>query len=118
MKISAGICALAALALTAAPAAAAQTVTLQPSSLSFKQAVSACSGSLGSVSFTLGHARVAAQPGVSEDVDTSSSGIDTVTFTDSGGKTATATANGHNHTVSAKNVQTKWKSQLACVNPD
>jgi hypothetical protein len=120
MKAPAGLTALFALLLaTAAAGAASQTVTLQPSSLSFKQAISACSGSLGSVTFTLGHARVAAQPGVSEDVDTSASGIDSVTFTnDATGKSAVATANGHARTVSAKNVQAKWKNQLACVNPD
>ncbi|MGB8518706.1 MAG: hypothetical protein WCD38_00915 [Candidatus Tumulicola sp.] len=120
MKALAGITASFALLIaTAAPGAASQTVTLQPSSLSFKQAISACSGSLGSVTFTLGHARVAAQPGVSEDVDTSTSGVDTVTFTnDATGKSAVATANGHAHTVNAKNVQVKWKNQLACISPD
>ena len=120
MKAPAGITALfAILSATAAVAVASQTVTLQPSSLSFKQAISACSGSLGSVTFTLGHSRVAAQPGVSEDVDTSSAGIDTVTFTnDATGKSAVATANGHEHKVTAKNVQAKWKNQLACINPD
>jgi hypothetical protein len=120
MKAPAGLTALFALLLaTAAVGAASQTVKLQPSSLSFKQAMSACTGSLGSVTFTLGHARVAAQPGVSEDVDTSSSGIDVVTFTnDATGKSAVATANGHARTVSAKNVQAKWKNQLACVNSD
>ena len=103
---------------TAASAATSQTVTLQPGSLSYKQAVSACTGALGSVTFTLGHARSASLPGVSEDVDTSSSGIDTITFTDSSGKSGTAVANGHNHTVTAKNVQVKWHNQLACIMPD
>ncbi|MBV8373578.1 MAG: hypothetical protein JOY69_09975 [Candidatus Eremiobacteraeota bacterium] len=98
--------------------ALASTVTLQPSTLSFKQALSACAGSLGSVTFTLGHARTASLPGVTEQVDTSSAGIDSITFTDSGGKSATATANGHTHAVSAKNLQVKWKNQLACINPD
>jgi hypothetical protein len=98
--------------------ASASTVTLQPSTLSFKQALSACSGSLGSITFTLGHARAASLPGVTEQVDTSSAGIDTITFTNANGKSASATANGHNRTVSAKNVQVKWKEQLACVSPD
>lgn len=120
MKASAGLSALFSLLLvTAAAGAAAQTVTIAPSSLSFKQAISGCSGSLGSVTFTLGHARVAPQPGVSEDVDTSASGVDVVTFTnDATGKSAVATADGHAHTVSAKNVQAKLKNQLACINPD
>jgi hypothetical protein len=119
MKIPAGLSMLALALATAAGVAASQTVTLQPSSLSFKQAASACSGSLGSVTFTLGHARVAALHDVTEDVDTSSSGVDVVTFTnETTGKSATATANGHSHTVTAKNVQVKWKNQLACINPD
>ncbi len=100
-------------------AAAGSAVTLQPSTLTFKQAISACSGSLGSITFTLGHARVASLPGVSDETDTSSAGIDTVTFTnDKSGQTAMAKVNGHNSTVSAKNVEVKWKNQLACVNPD
>jgi type 1 fimbria pilin len=99
--------------------AAAAAVTLQPSTLTFKQAISACSGSLGSVTFTLGHARVASLPGVSDQTDTSSTGIDMVTFTnDKTGQSAVAKTNGHNNTVTAKNVQVKWKNQLACVNPD
>jgi type 1 fimbria pilin len=104
---------------TALAAAAGSAVTLQPSTLSFKQAMSACSGSLGSITFTLGHSRVASLPGVSDETDTSSAGIDTVTFSDDKtGKTAVAKANGHNNSVMAKNVQVKWKNQLACINPD
>ena len=103
---------------TAVSAATPQTVTLQPSSLSFKQAIAGCTGALGAVTFTLGHARSASLTGVTEDVDTSSTGIDTITFTDSAGKSATAVANGHNHTVAAKNVQVKAHNQLACIMPD
>lgn len=106
------------LAGSALMAAASQTVTLQPSSLSYKQAIAACTGALGTVTFTLGHARSAGLAGVSESVDSSMMGIDTITFTDSSGKSATAVANGHNRTVSAKNVQVKWKKQLACIMPD
>jgi type 1 fimbria pilin len=102
-----------------AGAATAPSVTLHTSTLSFKQAVAACSGALGTVTFTLGHARVASLPGVAEQVDTSSSGIDTITFAnDATGKSAVAIANGHKLTVSAKNVQVKWNNQLACVMSD
>ena len=105
--------------MAAAGDAATTAVTLQPSSLTFKQAIAACSGALGSITFTLGHARVAGLPDVVEQVDTSSSGIDTITFSnETTGKSATAVANGHKSTVSAKNVQVKWKNQLACVMPD
>ncbi len=108
---------LAAVMQTAAPAASA--ITLSPSTLTFKQAASACGGALGSVTFTLGHARSSSLAGVTEQVDTSSSGVDTITFTrSSSGESAVVTANGHNHTVSAKNVQAKWHNQLACIMPD
>ncbi|HEY1656686.1 MAG TPA: hypothetical protein VGF86_16395 [Candidatus Tumulicola sp.] len=101
-----------------AGAASSPAVTLKPSTLSFKHAVSACSGALGTVTFTLGHSRVAGLPGVTEQIDTSGSGIDTITFTDAAGKSAVAVANGHSHTVSAKNVKVKWNEQLACVMSD
>jgi hypothetical protein len=101
-------------------AVATLIVTLTPSTLTYKQAASACGTSaLGSVTFTLGHSRSASLPGVTEQVDTSSSGVDTITFTrTSSGESAVVTANGHAHTVSAKNVQAKWHNQLACVLPD
>lgn len=119
MKAAAVLSALFALALgSAAAGAASSPVTLTPSTLTFKQAASACSGALGTVTFTLGHVRAGSLPGVTEQVDTSSTGIDTITFGDAAGKSATAVANGHSHTVSAKNVQVKWKNQLACIMPD
>lgn len=120
MKAPAVLSALFALALgSAAASAAASPVTLSPSTLTFKQAAAACSGALGTVTFTLGHARAGSLAGVSEQVDTSSAGIATIAFTnDATGKSATAIADGHKHSVSAKNVQVKWKNQLACVMPD
>lgn len=121
MKTPAVFSALLALLLgtAAASAATAPAVTLKSSTLTFKQAASACTGALGAVSFTLGHARIVGLPGVTEQVDTSSSGIDVVTFdNDASGKSATATVNGHKNTVSAKNVEVKWNEQLACVMPD
>ena len=120
MKTPAVLFALAALIFvgSAASAATAPTVTLKSSTLTFKQAISACPGALGTVTFTLGHSRVASLPGVSEQVDTSASGIDAVTFENAAGKSAVVTTNGHKNTVTAKNVQVKWKEQLACVMPD
>jgi len=120
MKAPAVFSALIALALgSAAASAAASPVTLSPSTLTFKQAAAACAGALGTVTFTLGHSRAGSLAGVSEQVDTSSSGIDTIVFSnDATGKSATAVANGHKRTVSAKNVQVKWKNQLACIMPD
>lgn len=119
MKAPAVFSALIALALgSAAATAAASPVTLGPSTLTFKQAAAACSGALGTVTFTLGHARTGSLPGVTEQVDSSSSGIDTIVFSNAAGKSATAVADGHKHTVSAKNVQVKWKNQVACIMPD
>jgi type 1 fimbria pilin len=119
MKAPAAIALVLVLLGTAAASAATSAVTLQASSLSFKQAASTCAGSLGSISFTLGHTRAASLPGVSDQTDTSSAGIDTITFSnDKSGKSATVVTNAHNLTVSAKNVAVKWNGQLACVNPD
>jgi hypothetical protein len=102
----------------ATASAATAPVTLEPGSLSYKEAAAACHGALGTVTFTLGHTRVASLPGVSEQVDTSATGIDTITLTDNKtGATATVVANGHSRTVTAKNVQVKWNHQLACVMP-
>lgn len=119
MKAPAVFPAILALALgSAAATAAASPVTLSPSTLTFKQAAAACNGALGTVTFALGHARIASSSGVSEQIDTTSSGIDTATFADNAGKSATVVADGHKRTVSAKNVQVKWKNQLACIMPD
>lgn len=98
--------------------AATSSVTLTASSLTFKQALAACPGALGTVTFSLGHARVAEAAGVSSQSDTTSAGVDTVTFTNDKSQSATVIVNGHDRTVSGKNVQVKWKGQLACVMPE
>jgi hypothetical protein len=117
MKFQAACLAFLAVLFGAANAnAATSTVTVSPSRLTFSQAMSACPGAMGTVTFTLGHARVASMPDVLQWVDTSSAGIDTITF--GNGKTgqrAVATTNGHNNTVTAKNVQLKSRNQVACV---
>ncbi len=107
------------LALTAVvpTAASAGSVTLSGSSLSFKQALSACPGALGSVTFVLGHSRVVATPGVSTQTDTTQAGIDTVTFSGNG-KGASVVVNGHDRSVSGKHVQPTSRNQVACVLPD
>jgi hypothetical protein len=99
-------------------AAAGGPVTLTASSLSFKQALAACPGALGSITFTLGHSRVAAASGVSTQTDTSSAGVDTITFSGAGGAGATVVANGHDRSVSGKHVAAKMKNQVGCVMPD
>jgi hypothetical protein len=105
------------LAAVSPVAAASGPVTLTASSVTFKQALAACPGALGSITFTLGHSRVAATSGVSTQTDTSSAGVDTITFSGPGGG-ATVVANGHDRSVSGKHVAAKMKNQVACVMPD
>ena len=99
-------------------AAAGSPVTLKPSSMTFQQALAACPGALGSVTFTLGHSRVAAAAGVASDSDADAAGVETVTFSGAKGAAATIVANGHARTVSGKNVTTVSNGQVACVKPD
>lgn len=117
MKRTAASFAFFVLASTLLASAAGGSLTVKASSLSFKQALAACPNALGSVSFTLGHSRVATASGVSADVDTNASGVDTVTFSGNG-KSATVVANGHDMTVSGKNVSAKANGQVACVMPE
>lgn len=102
---------------TLAAGAASGPVTLKPSSASFQQALAACPGALGSVTFTLGHSRVAAAPGVDTDSDADAAGVETVKFVDAKGATATVIANGHTRTVSGNNVTAKANGTVACVMP-
>ena len=106
-----------ALSSTLAAGAAGTSVTLKPSSMSFAQALAACPGALGSVTFTLGHSRVAAAAGVSTDSDAEAAGVETITFSGAKGATATVSANGHARTVSGKNLTTKANGSVACIMP-
>ncbi|MBV8374281.1 MAG: hypothetical protein JO302_02120 [Candidatus Eremiobacteraeota bacterium] len=117
MKASVTFAVLVLAAVTQAVASSG-SVTLAASSMTFKQALSACPGALGSVTFSLGHSRVAAASGISTQTDTSSAGIDTITFSGSGGASASVIANGHDRSVSGKHVEAKAKNQVACVMPD
>jgi hypothetical protein len=105
------------LSATLAAGAASGSVTLKPSSMSFQQALAACPGALGSVTFTLGHSRVAAAAGVDTDSDADAAGVETVKFLGAKGAQATIVANGHAHTVSGNNVTAKANGSVACVMP-
>jgi hypothetical protein len=97
---------------------AATTVTVAPSSIGFKQALAACpADSLGAISLTLGHVRVAEGPGVDSDIDDQSVSAQLVTLS-SGSKTATATVNAMKNTVGAKHVMLASGKRVACVAPD
>lgn len=105
------------LSATLAAAAASGPVTLKPSSMNFQQSLAACPGALGSVTFTLGHSRVAAAAGVATDSDADAAGVETVKFVGAKGATATIVANGHARTVSGNNVAAKANGTVACVMP-
>jgi hypothetical protein len=98
--------------------AAGGPVTLKPSSMTFQQALAACPGALGSVTFSLGHSRVAAAAGVSTDTDADAAGVETVKFAGTKGEAATIVANGHARSVNGKNVTAKANGSVACVMPD
>jgi hypothetical protein len=98
----------------------AHPTTLHSSSMTFKQAESACAGALGSITFALGHARAHAASGVDmREQSPSPSGIATITFSDKAkGKSATVSVNGHNRSVSGKHVTAKKSATVACVSAD
>ena len=111
--------ALAAIALIAATlgaSAATKTVTLSPSSMSFKQAMAACPGALAAITMVQHHVRIAEQAGVSSDVDDSSPTAQAISLSSSGGSAMVA-ANAQAYTVSAKNVTLSGKS-VACIAAD
>jgi hypothetical protein len=99
-------------------AGAPATVAVQPSSIGFKSALAACpSGTLASISLTLGHVRVAEAPGVESDIDDANPSAQTLTLT-SGSAAATATVNAAKNTVTAKHVTLASGKRVACVAPD
>jgi hypothetical protein len=93
--------------------------TLHNSNVSFKDALKACPGALGSVSFSLGHSRVATSTGVETDETYSGNGTVHVVLQDSSGKkSARATIDQTRRSVSAKNTRTGLNGTVACVFPD
>jgi hypothetical protein len=100
--------------------AAAFFITLSPSVLTFKDALSACGqGTLGSITFSYGHVRAASKPGVTEEVDSSTNGISTVRFTKAAtNQQALVISDGRYRSVTGKNVHATKGNQVACVSPD
>ena len=106
--------------LVAALGAAGVTssVTVQPSSIGFKQALEACPpGTLGAISLTLGHLRVAEGPGVDSDIDDANPNAQTVTLS-SGSNSAIVSVNASKNMVAAKHVRLASAKRVACVAPD
>lgn len=92
---------------------------LKDSTVTFKDAQSACAGALGSVTFSLGHARAHAASGAElQENTTGNAGVVTMVFTDkTAGKTSTVEVNGHNRSVTGAGVTVKRNGAVACVMP-
>ncbi len=99
-------------------AGAPTTVSVQPSSIGFKQALAACpAGALAAITLTLGHVRVAEAAGVDSDIDSTNANAQIVTLT-GGSRVATATVNASKNTVTAKHVTLASAKRVACVASD
>lgn len=94
--------------------------SLRDSTLSFKQTLAACPGALGSVSFSLGHARVAASQGVDTyETDPSASGKLRVTLQNAAGSaSATVSIDQRRRVVSARHVRSELNGRVACIFAD
>ena len=110
---------LAAISLLAALGAAnaSTSVTVQPSSLTFKEAMAACPGALAGITITLNHVRIAEQPGVTSDIDDADPMAQAIALSASGGASAKVTVNAKTHQVVAKNVKLSGHN-VACIAPD
>lgn len=110
--------AIALLFVTFGAAGASGSVTVQPSSIGFKEAIASCpAGTLGAISLTLGHVRIAEAANVTSDVDDASPSAQSVTFA-RGSAAATAIVNAPKNAVAAKHVSLASGKRVACVAPD
>lgn len=101
-------------------AATSGAATLRDSNISFKQALVACPGALGSVSFALGHARVAASQGVDTyESDPDANGKLKVTLENAGGTASAAVSIDQSRRwVLAKHLRVQANGRVACILPD
>lgn len=109
-----------ALALVLLAATSGSSVTLRNSHITFKRALESCTGALGSVTFALNHARIAAHEGVNIDESmTDTNGMFTAQLQSaSGGKSASIALDQRERTVAAKNVRVEQNGAVACILPD
>lgn len=113
MRSFAVVLLLAALGVTGTPT----TVTVQPSNISFRQALAACPArALAAISLTLGHVRISEAPGVDSDIDSTNVNAQLITLSDS--RQATATVDAAKNTVTAQHVTLVSGRRVACVAPD
>ena len=101
-------------------AASSGPVTLHDSNVTFRRALSACPGALGSVTFALAHARTAATPGIATDESAADeNGMMSVVFASvDGSKSAHVEIDQRKRSVSAKNVRVEMNRSVACILPD
>jgi len=99
-------------------AGACSSVTVQPSNVSFKQALAACEpGTLGAITLSLGHVRITERPGVASDIDDANPNAQTVGLASQAGS-ATVVVNASKNTVSGKHITLASRNRVACIWPD
>jgi hypothetical protein len=101
-------------------AATGGSTTLRDSVLTFRQALAACPGALGSVTFAVNHARVAGAEGVDTDeTEPDANGTLTVVLQDpASGKSAKIGLDQRSRKVTAKNMRVESGGRVACILPD
>ena len=109
-----------AVAAVALIAAMSGSTRLYDSPVTFRQALAACAGALGSISFAAGHARIAAAAGVdSDESPVDNNGTLNASLQDAGGtKSAKITIDQRQRTIAAKNVRVVRHNTVACILPD
>jgi hypothetical protein len=99
-------------------ATGAGNVTVQPSSVGFKEAIAACpSGTLAALTLALGHLRIAEASGVDSDIDDANPSAQSLMLS-KGSQSATVKVDAAKNSVAAKNVTLKSGGRVACVAPD
>jgi len=85
--------------------------------VTFKEAQAVCPAALGTVTFSLGHARAHAASGAElQETPSGNAGITTMVFTNKAtGKTSTVEVSGHDRSVSGGGVMVRRNGAVACV---
>ncbi|MBV9271314.1 MAG: hypothetical protein JO165_09475 [Candidatus Eremiobacteraeota bacterium] len=93
---------------------------LHDSRLSFRAALQSCQGALGSVTFSLGHTRIAGADGVNMDQsEPDQHGLIHALLQNSNAtKTAGFTIDPHRRAVFARNLRVERRGAIACIYPD
>jgi hypothetical protein len=106
------------LLVTLGATGAGGNVTVQPSSVGFKEAIAACpSGTLAALTLALGHLRIAEASGVDSDIDDANPNAQSLMLS-KGSQVATVKVDAAKNSVAGKNVTLKSGGRVACVAPD